>query len=61
MRFNSHAAFTSYLGVTVGTGFRFVAAIAVLGIILRFNRMEGNKVGAMRPGHELSLVRQALF
>jgi hypothetical protein len=58
MGFDVHAAFIPYLRVAVLTETRLVAAIAVPGVVRRLDRMDGNKIGAVRLGHELPSARR---
>jgi hypothetical protein len=47
MRFDAHAPLRACLAVAVGTEIRLVAAIAVLGIVRRLDRVDGNEIGPM--------------
>jgi hypothetical protein len=58
MGFDVHAAFIPYFGVAVLTEIRLMAAIAVLGIVRRLDGMDGNKIGAVRLGHEITCSRR---
>jgi hypothetical protein len=58
MGLDAHAPFIPRLAVAVRAEFRLVAAIAVLGVIRRLYGMDGDKIGAMRLGHELPSPRR---
>jgi hypothetical protein len=59
--FDAHAPLVRYLVVAIRAEILLVAAIAVLGVILRLDGMDGDKVGPMRCGHGLTFSRQTLL
>ncbi|MEK6535258.1 MAG: hypothetical protein AABZ40_06325 [Thermodesulfobacteriota bacterium] len=58
MGFDAHAPFRPCLAVAVRAEIRLVAAIAILGIVRRLDRMDGNKIGPVRLGHVLPSPRR---
>lgn len=59
MGFDAHAALIPCPAVAVRAEIRLVAAIAILRIVRRLDRMDGDKIGAMRLRHELPSSRRA--
>jgi hypothetical protein len=59
MRFDAHAPLRPDLAVAVLAKIRLVAAIAILRVVRRLDRMDRNKIGPVRLGHVLPSSREA--